>query len=40
MNPDVSVERVVSVCPLCFSDDIHDTSLRELDQASHRLFLV
>jgi SAM-dependent methyltransferase len=40
MNPDVSLERVVSVCPLCFSNDIHDTSLRALDQATHRLFLV
>lgn len=40
MNPDVSVEHVVSVCPLCFSDEIHDTGLRALDQATQRLFLV
>jgi 2-polyprenyl-3-methyl-5-hydroxy-6-metoxy-1,4-benzoquinol methylase len=40
MNSHVTPFQIVSHCPFCSSGDIHDTSLRALDDTSRRLYLV
>ena len=40
MKPELPATRVVTACPLCLSQDIHDTNLRALDYTSRRLHLV
>jgi SAM-dependent methyltransferase len=40
MNTHVKFSSIISNCPFCASDDIHDTTFRALEDTTRRLFLV